>query len=82
MLKEANPRAELVKDLKEENKDMMKKYNHLVDTNVKMLGDDYFVQKIKDGYDIPVEIYSTSHSRSCKIIYAFIAEQIKKKQQV
>lgn len=42
LIKEKNPRAELVRDLAEANKRLSHKYNHLVDTNVKMLGEEYF----------------------------------------
>ena len=42
MIKEKNPVAELVRELAVENKKFASKYNHIVDTNVKMLGEAYF----------------------------------------
>jgi len=78
-MKEKNPKAELVRDLVEKNKEFSKKYNHVVDTNVKMLGEEYFTKKINEGLDIPVEIYSTAHTRSCKILYSLISAHLDKK---
>lgn len=42
MLKGKNPVAELVRELNNQNKKFTTKYNHIVDTNVKMLGEAYF----------------------------------------
>ena len=80
-MKEKNPSAEMVRDLIKENKALTTKFNHIVDTNVKMLGEEYFTQKIAEGYDIPVEIYSTAHTRSCKRIYKLIGNYLDKKKE-
>lgn len=45
-MKEENPRAEAIRDLVSANKALTTKYNHVVDTNVKMLGEEYFIKKI------------------------------------
>ena len=42
LLQADQPRADLVRKLKEKNKALQKEYNHLVDTNVKVLGNEYF----------------------------------------
>ena len=80
LLKEPVPKADLVKKLKEKNKTLQKEYNHLVDTNVKVLGNEYFARKVQEGYDVPIEIYSTAHSRSTKLIYEMIDEYLKRRE--
>ena len=78
-LKEKKPKAQLVRLLKTRTNEMQGKYNHLVDTNVKILGEDYFARKLQQGFECPIEIYSTAHSRSTKIIYKLIDEYLKKR---
>ena len=78
-MKEKHPKAQLVRLLKGKTSKMQDKYNHLVDTNIKILGEEYFARKLQQGYEFPIEIYSTAHSRSTKIIYAFIDEYLKKR---
>lgn len=69
LVKEKNPRSEMVRELIDKNRKLTHKYNHIVDTNLKMIGEDYFQKKIAEGTDIPIEIYSTAHSHATKIIY-------------
>ena len=78
-MKEKNPKAQLVRKLKYYTKEMQGKYNHKVDTNVSILGEEYFARKLQQGFECPIEIYSTAHSRSTKIIYKLVDEYLKKR---
>ena len=59
---------------------MQKEYNHLVDTNYKVMGNEYIAQKVQQGYEVPIEIYSTAHSRSTKIIYNMIDQYLTRQE--
>ena len=58
---------------------MQGKYNHIVDSNAKILGEEYFARKLQEGFECSIEIYSTAHSRSTKIIYKLVDEYLKKR---
>ena len=78
-MKEKRPKAKLVRLLKHHTNKMQDTYNHIVDTNVNILGEEYFERKLQQGLECPIEIYSTAHSRSTKIIYKLVDEYLKKR---
>lgn len=78
-MNEKNPRADLVQELAAKNKVLKNKYNHLVDTNIKVLGKEVVDNQaaLKDE-EPEIEIYTTMHLGSVKIIHDFLAEYLKK----
>ncbi len=79
-----NPRAELIKELKVENRRLNKKYNLLVDTNKTMSAgeeksEDQRLREIDEVQD-DVSLYTTKHLGATREIYEFISDYLKKKQ--
>ena len=78
MMKEKEPKAELVKEMAAKHKNLKKTYNHMVDTNVKIIGTqkDEANKLFEMGADVPVELYTTAHMGSAIVINDFIVEYL------
>ena len=77
-MKETSPRAELVQECAALNKIFNSKYNHLVDTNEKILGQNFSkVTNLLKSQKI--ELYTTRHLVSAVVIYDFINEYIERR---
>ena len=69
MLWDRNPKIELVQEMIAANKKLNRKYNHLVDTNFKVLGEAKLMEAHQNDDSAPrIELYTTLHWGSMKII--------------
>jgi len=76
LMKDKNPRAELVQELIVENKKLIEKYNHLVDTNQKIIGEENFKKVNNLIKSQPIELYTTKHVGSQHVIFDFLNEYL------
>ncbi len=74
-----NPRAELVVELIAENKALRKKYNHVVDTNLKVMGDELTKKLAENDQPPEILLYTTTHLGSALQIHDFIVEYLQKR---
>ena len=70
--KEDQPKAELVQELVAANKLMRKEWNHLVDTNQKIIGVKNFASTTNLIGIEKYELYTTRHLGSANLIYDYI----------
>lgn len=75
-MKKETPAAELVQKLVELNKEMKKEYNHVVDTNHKVIGKENFAKTTNLLKLAKFELYTTRHLISGNLIYNFVSEYI------
>ena len=73
-----NTKIELIKEMIGFQKELKKKYNHLVDTNHKILGPEKLEKIAGQGIQMPVELVTTLHIGSASIICAGIGAFLKK----
>lgn len=75
MLNDRTSKIELVLEIAEKNKKLNAQYNHLVDTNVDLVGKKRARELIDQG-QCPIELYTTAHYISSKIILDFLSEHL------
>lgn len=77
MMSDRTTKIELVTEIMEMNKKMTAKYNHLVDTNATVIGADKAEKMIEQG-NCPIELYTTLHLGSSRLIFNLISEYLSK----
>jgi|Transcript_16090 acetyltransferase-like isoleucine patch superfamily enzyme len=82
--KEKSPKAEILGELAQVSHDFKKKYNTLVDTNVRIIegkdGEEKAAIAIEQGAMPSVELYTTAHLASAHQIHNFIVEYLNRKK--
>ena len=89
-MKEKVPRAKIVRDVRQTNRKLTRKYNTLVDTSYSIQGIkvEKRAKKLKDSkqYDsddeLDIELYTTMHRVATQKIYDMIKEYLQRKGEI